>query len=157
MSKNKNTKRKIIARNKKAYYNYEVIDRYEAGIVLKGAEVKSAKAGNVSLKQSFLSVEDGEMWLWDCHISKWKQASQKDYDPTRKRKVLLKQYEIDRLDGKVKQKGYTLIPLSMYLKRGYIKVEVGLCKGRKQYDKKRREKERTLKRDLHEKKRKFMV
>jgi SsrA-binding protein len=158
MSNNKKKKQnRVLATNKKAVYNYTVIDSYEAGIVLNGGEVKSAKAGGVSLKESFISVDDGEMWLWNCHISPWQHTSDESYDPTRKRKILMGRHEIDSLSGKVQQKGYTLIPLKMYLTRGLIKLQVGLCKGKKKYDKRHKEKKRTLERDLHEKKRRFMV
>jgi SsrA-binding protein len=158
MSNKKRKKRNsVLATNKKAFYNYDILEKFEAGIVLTGGEVKSAKKGRVSLKEGFLSVEDGEMWLWNAHIARWQAGRSEEYEPTRKRKVLLKRGEIDRLQGKVRQKGYTLVPLRMYVTRGYIKLEIGLARGKKNYDKKRKERERTLKRDLHEKKRRFMV
>lgn len=157
MAKKRKKKNNTYATNRKAWYDYEVLDRYEAGIALKGSEVKSIKAGNVSLKDGFVSIENGEAWLWNCHVSQWSHSSSDSYDPTRRRKLLLHREEIDKLAGKVKQKGLTLIPLSMYAVRGRIKVSVGLCKGKKKYDKKRREKERRLDREIHREKRKYMV
>lgn len=148
---------KIIVKNRKAFHDYEIIDRYEAGIVLRGAEVKSVKFGEVSIKESFIRVEGGELWLWNCHISPWKYSSDASYDPLRSRKLLLKRKEIDSIMGKVQSKGLTLIPLSMYLLRGKVKVEIGLCRGLKRYQKREREKERDLKRDLHDQKRKYMI
>ncbi|MEA3356934.1 MAG: SsrA-binding protein SmpB [Patescibacteria group bacterium] len=148
---------KFFARNKKAFHNYEVIDKLEAGIVLIGAEVKSVKSGIVSLRDSFVRIDNGEAWLWNCNISQWKFARDIGYDPLRKRKMLLNSKEIAFLDSKVNAKNLTLIPLSMYSVRGKIKVEIGLCRGRKKYDKRRRAKERSLKKELHQKRRKFMV
>lgn len=157
--KSKSTKKggRIFASNKKAFYDYEILEKYEAGIVLTGAEVKSIKNGLASLKESFVHVDDDEIWLWNCHISQWPNSSDSSYDPTRRRKLLLKRREIDKIEGIAKQRGYTLIPLRMYGKRGMIKVEFGLGRGKKRYDKRRQEKERTLKKELHEKKRQFMV
>jgi SsrA-binding protein len=157
MSNKRKSKNNTYATNRKAWYNYEVLDKYEAGIVLKGSEVKSIKSGNVSLKDSFVSIDKGEAWLWNCHIAQWSHSSSDSYDPTRKRKLLLHRGEIDKLAVKVRQKGLTLVPLSMYEVRGRIKVSVGLCKGKKKYDKKRKEKERRLKREMHREKRKYMV
>lgn len=156
-SKKSKSKLKPLATNRRALYNYEVLDKYEVGISLLGQEVKSAKSGQVSLRESFIQIEKGEMWLWNCNISKWTYSTDSQYDPVRKRKLLMKRSEIDSLEGKVKEKGLSLIPLKMYLKRGIVKLEMGLCKGRKRYDKRRVEKERTMKRELHEEKRKFMV
>lgn len=160
-NKNKSSRGKpesrVFATNRKAFFNYEVIDKVEAGIVLTGAEVKSIRSGQASLKESFVLVDGGEIWLWNCHLSQWAFSHNKNYEPARKRKLLLKRREIDRLQGKVKEKGLTLIPLKIYGKRGLIKVQVGLCRGRKKYDKRVQEKERTLKRDLHKQKREYMV
>lgn len=153
----KKIKGNIYARNKRAFYDYEVLEKYEAGIVLKGSEVKSVKYGLASLKESFVKLDEGEIWLWNSHIPLWKYSVDRNYDPTRKRKLLLSRKEIDKIAGKVQQKGLTLIPLKMYGVRGRIKVEVGLCKGKKKYDKKRVERERTMKRELHEEKRKYMI
>ncbi|MBN2100992.1 SsrA-binding protein SmpB [Candidatus Dojkabacteria bacterium] len=148
---------KIFARNRKAFYNYEVIDRYEAGIVLTGAEVKSIKSGNVSLAESFIQVEKGEVWLWNCHIGQWIYSGDMNYDPIRKRKLLLNKKEITQLGGKSREKGMTLIPIRLYAVRGKIKVEIGLCRGKKKYEKKQKEKERMLNKEMHEIKRKYMV
>jgi len=150
-------KTRVFATNRKAFFNYEVIDKVESGIVLTGAEVKSVRAGQVSLKESFILIENGEVWLWNCHMSQWEFSSDRSYEPARKRKLLLKRREIDRLLGKVKEKGLTLIPLRIYGKKRLIKVQIGLCRGRKKYDKRIIEKERVLKRDLYKRKREYMV
>lgn len=148
---------KVFSKNKKAYHDYKVLGSYEAGISLLGGEVKTVKAGLASLRESFVIIEDGEMWLWNCHIPQWKYSSDKSYDPTRKRKLLMKRDEIDTLVGKTKQKSLTLIPLSLYGKNGRIKVEVGLCQGLRKYDKRKRLKEREQERNLQKEKRKYMV
>lgn len=148
---------KIFVKNRSAFHDYEVVDRHEAGIELLGSEVKSVKYGLANLKDSYVLVEKGEMWLWNCHISLWKYAHDSSYDPMRTRKLLMKRQEIDALYGKVKEKGFTLIPLSLYGSRGRIKVEIGLCKGLKKYEKRQKEKERMLEKDLHNEKRKYMV
>lgn len=149
--------KKIFSKNKRAYHDYKVLESYEAGISLLGQEVKSIKDGSASLKESFIMIEDGQMWLWNCHVPLWKFSSDRSYDPIRKRRLLMKREEIDSLLGKTKEKNLTLIPLSFYGLGGVIKVEVGLCQGLKKYDKRKRLKERELNRDLHRDKRKYMV
>ncbi len=148
---------RLYSKNKKVLHDYKVLDRYEAGISLLGQEVKSIKAGTASLKESFVVIEKGEVWLWNCHVPQWRFSSDKSYDPIRKRKVLMKRDEIDTLLGKTKEKGFTLIPLSLYGVGGIVKIEVGLCQGLKRYDKRKRLKKRELKRDLAREKRKYMV
>ncbi len=148
---------KIFVKNRQAFHEYEVLNRYEAGIELLGSEVKSVKNGLANLKDSFVRIEEGEMWLWNCHISPWKYSQNKSYDPTRRRKLLMKRLEIDSIEGKVREKGFTLVPLSLYGSRGKIKVEVGLCRGLKKYERKQKEKEKVLKKELHEQRRKYLA
>lgn len=145
------------ASNRRAFYDYLVLDLFEAGIMLTGSEVKSIRAGTASIKEAVIIVERGEMWLYGAHIPKWVSSSLSGYDPLRKRKLLLHRREIDSVIGKVKEKHLTLIPLKLYGCRGRIKIEVGLCRGKKKFEKKDAEKERSLKRELHEEKRKYMV
>ncbi len=139
---------KIIALNRKAEHNYFIYDRYEAGIVLSGTEVKSLREGKVSLTDGYAAVEDGEVFLYNVHISPYAQGSIFNKDPKRKRKLLLKKFEIKRLYGKTKERGFTLIPLKIYFnKKGIAKVELGLCKGKKLYDKREELRRRELKRE----------
>jgi SsrA-binding protein len=146
---------KVVARNKKARFDYEILETYEAGIVLTGPEVKSVKAGQVSIKEAFATVKGEEVFLTNAHISPYKQAANVEQDPTRSRKLLLKKSEISSLIGKVKTQGLTLIPTQIYLKRGFVKVEVGLGKGKKLHDKrekiKKKDTQREIQRELKEK------
>lgn len=122
--------------NKKARFNYELTERVETGIVLSGAEVKSAKDGKVSLNDSFARVDElGEVWLFNCHIHPYQFADNSDYQPTRSRKLLLKRKEILSLAKKIEGKNLTLVPTAMYLKKGKIKVELAIGRGKKQWDK----------------------
>ena len=121
---------KILALNKKAKLDYHILKNYEAGLVLFGPEVKSAKLDQISLKGSYVTLKNSELWLLNCHISPYKKAHQIKYEPTRSRKLLLHRKEIDSLLGKLKQ-GLTLIPLRVYTKKGLIKLEIGLCRGRR--------------------------
>jgi SsrA-binding protein len=158
MSSKKSTiSAKVFSRNKRAYYDYEVLDTVEGGLVLTGAEVKSIKTGQASIKESFINIEEGDAWLWNAHVPRWQHSGTADYDPTRRRKVLLHRQEIDKLAVKAREKGVTLIPLKLYGVRGRIKVEIGICRGRKKFEKQRREKERFLKQELHKEQRKYMV
>lgn len=138
---------KVIATNKSINFEYFVVDRFEAGIELKGCEVKSIREGNVSLKESFIFVRDGQMTLKNMHIAPYKQGSFSNVDPRRDRKLLMHKSEIARLFGKVQEKGYTLVPDKLYFKDSLIKMEVALCKGKQSYDKKRTIKERDLNRE----------
>lgn len=144
--------RKVIARNKKALHEYEVLDRWEAGLVLNGPEVKSIRAGRVSLGESFARVEDGEVWLYGMHVSPYDPASRWNHEPTRRRKLLLKSGEIRKLVGSVQEKGRTLVPLDLYFRRGYAKVTLALARGKKLHDHretlKRRATEREIEREL---------
>ncbi|MBQ9416674.1 MAG: SsrA-binding protein SmpB [Clostridia bacterium] len=127
--------KKIIAQNKKAYFDYFVDERYEAGISLCGTEVKSIRAGAVNLKDSYCSIKDGQMLVCGMHISPYENGNIFNRNPLRDRTLLMHKKEILKLQGLITQKGFTLIPLSLYFVRGRVKVEVGLCRGKKQYDK----------------------
>ncbi len=144
--------KKIIS-NKKAFHDYEIIKKFDTGIELEGWEVKSIKNGSVSLKESHVADEKGQMFIFNMHVAKWKFASNNEkYDEMRKKKLLLKKAEINYLAGKVKQKGLTIIPLEIYEDRGLIKMEIGLARGTKEYEKrekiKKKEQERSIQADL---------
>lgn len=143
---------KLIAQNRKARYDYTILDTIEAGIVLQGTEIKSIRAGRINLKDGYASIRDGEIWLVNVHISPFEQGNQFNHDPVRPRKLLMKKKQIDRLIGEVKQGGITLVPLKVYIKNGFAKVLIGLAKGKKQYDKretiKRRDQDRKLRRAI---------
>ncbi len=144
---------KLIARNKKAYHNYTILDKWEAGLALRGTEVKSLRTGQVQMADAYARIEDGEIILVGLHISPYDKAGHDNHDPTRKRKLLLHRREIKRLTGKVREKGLTLIPLRLYFHRGYAKCELGLVTGKKQYDKrediKKREHKRRMAQAVH--------
>ena len=139
---------KIIATNRKARFNYTVTDTFECGIALEGTEVKSVKAGNISFADSFALIENGEVWVQNLHISEYAYSSVFNHDPDRKKKLLLHREEIKRLQRKVDEKGFTLVPLDFYLKHGHVKVKLGLCKGKKEFDKRADIKDRDVKREL---------
>ena len=126
---------RLIARNRKARHDYEVLETLEAGMVLVGSEVKSLRAGRANLTDAWAEVKQGEVFLHNLHISPYEMANRFNHEPTRSRKLLLHTREIRKLIGKTTEKGLTLIPLSLYFKRGRVKVEIGVCKGRKSYDK----------------------
>ena len=139
--------------NKRANFDYQISDKYEAGLVLTGQEVKSVKAGHISLKESFVTIRGTELYLTNAHITPWKHAGEiKNYDPTRPRKLLLKKSEIKHLIGKVRTQGLTLVPIRVYTKKRLLKLEFGVGKGKKQFDKRqtiaKREDERKMKRAL---------
>ncbi len=140
--------RKIVATNRKAQHEYFLEDSFEAGIVLVGSEIKSVRAGRVNLREGYVEVRDGELWLVGVHIADYSQAGRFGHDPTRARKLLLHRKEINRLIGRVQEKGYTLVPTLMYLKRGLAKVEIALARGKKQYDKREAIAERDSKRQI---------
>ena len=140
--------RKIIAQNKKAHFNYSIEDSIECGIALEGTEVKSVKMGNVSFADSFALIENGEVWVQNFHIVEYAFSSVFNHNPDRKKKLLLHREEIKRLQRKVDEKGYTLIPLDFYLKNGRVKLTLGVRKGKKLFDKRADIKERDVKRDL---------
>jgi SsrA-binding protein len=140
---------KIVASNKKAYFNYEIIESLEAGIALLGSEVKSIREGRVSLKDSYAEIKNGEVFLLHMNISPYEQANIFNHEPLREKKLLLHRQEIKRLIGKIREKGYTLIPTKVILnEKGKVKVEVSLAKGKRTYEKKRAIKERELEREV---------
>lgn len=140
---------RVIAENKKATFNYEIIERLEAGIALLGSEVKSIREGRVSLKESFADIKEGEVYLLNCHISPYEAANRFNHDPMRPRKLLLHRQEIKRLTGKIKEKGLTLIPTKIYFNdKGKVKVEIALARGKRAYEKKEAIKARDLEREL---------
>ena len=141
-------KTKQIAKNSKAFHDYFVEDRYEAGIELAGTEVKSIRMGNVNLKDSFCTIKDGQMTLNGMHVSPYEKGNIFNREPRRPRRLLMHKREIMRLYGKVKQDGFSLIPLSVYFKGSRVKVNVGLCKGKKLYDKRQASAERDAKRQI---------
>lgn len=126
---------KLIANNKKAYFDYFIEDKYEAGIALHGTEVKSLRMGKCSLKEAFLRVEKGEVFIYNMHISPYEKGNIFNKDPLRVRKLLMHKFEINKIAGQIVQKGYTLVPLQIYFKGSIVKVEIGLAKGKKLYDK----------------------
>lgn len=139
---------KIVCQNKKAYHDYFIEESIEAGIQLLGTEVKSLREGKANLKDSYVIIKDSEVFLLNCHISPYSHGNIMNHDPLRTRKLLLHKKEIERLKGKIQQKGYTLIPLKIYFKGPYAKVEVGLAKGKRQYEKRETIKERQAMREI---------
>lgn len=139
---------KLIANNKKAYHDYFIEDTYEAGISLVGTEVKSLRMGKCSVKESFIKIEKGEMIIYGMHISPYEKGNIFNKDPLRPRKLLLHKYEINKMAGKMAEKGYTLIPLKIYFKGSLVKVEIGLAKGKKLYDKRQDMAKKDAKREM---------
>lgn len=143
--------------NKKALHNYQILERFEAGIVLTGAEVKSLRAGRCNLKDSYVKILNDQLWLINADIAQYKYDGSPDYDSTRSRKLLIKKKELIYLQSKMKQGNLTLVPLRIYLKGNVFKVEVGLAKGKKIHEKRQEEKKRDMERELLLEKRKYMV
>jgi len=147
----------VITVNRKARHDYHIQDSLEAGIVLKGSEIKSIRAGKVNLSDAYARPENGELWLYNSHIASYDAASYNTHEPTRPRKLLLHRKEINSLTGKVVQKGLTLVPLKLYIKHGVAKVELGVAKGKKVYDKReaiaRRDADREVERALKHRRR----
>jgi SsrA-binding protein len=139
---------KVVATNRKARHEYFLLDTYEAGLVLKGSEIKSIRAGQVSLAQAYVSLDGNEAWLVNAHIAPYNEASRNNHDPLRSRKLLLHRSEIRKLSDKVRQKGATVIPLRLYLKDGRAKIEIALAKGKKHYDKRAEIAKRDAKREM---------
>ena len=139
---------KNVAVNRKAYHDYSILDTYEAGLALKGTEVKSLREGKVSLRESFAQFENNELYLMNMHISPYAFGNIFNVDPKRRRKLLLHKREIYRLKGQVQEKGLTLVPLRIYFKRGYAKIELALAKGKKLYDKRRALAEKDAQREM---------
>ncbi len=149
---------KIYAKNKRAFFDYDIIDKYEAGIVLTGPEVKAVKAGMASLKEGFIKYIDGELWLWNASIQRYRHASYPDsYDPSRSRKLLVHKRELRDIARKLEQARLTAIPLKLFEVRNLIKLEFAVGKGRKKHDKQRRIKEREEVRRLHEEKKRLGI
>ena len=143
---------KIVAQNRKARYDYHILDSCEAGIELQGTEVKSLRQGKANLKDGYARVEDDEVFLHNIHISEYEAGNRFNHDPTRKRRLLLNRREIHRLRTRAQEKGLTLIPLKLYFKRGWAKVELGLAKGKREYDRRhdiaRRDAQRDMEKEL---------
>jgi SsrA-binding protein len=140
--------RKIISVNKRARFDYQISETFEAGLVLHGTEVKSLRAGRVSLKDAYADIQNGEVFLVHAHIDQYEPGNRFNHDPERPRKLLLHKREIKRLIGKTQERGLTLIPTRMYFTRGKAKIEIGLAKGKKHYDKREELKRRTAQRDI---------
>lgn len=152
MAQNKETQ-KLVANNKKAFHDYFIDETYEAGVELHGTEVKSMRMGKCSIKESFIRIEDGEVFVYGMHVSPYEKGNIFNKDPLRPKKLLMHKYEINKLAGKVAEKGFTLVPLQVYFKNGRVKTQIGLARGKKLYDKRqdiakkdqRRETEREFK------------
>ena len=139
---------KVVSTNRKAFHNFTILETYEAGLVLRGTEVKSLRESLVNFKDCYASIDNGEAWLIGCHISPYHHGSNANHEPDRKRKLLLHRREIARLLGKVAERGLTLVPLRLYFKNGRAKVELGLARGKKLYDKRAAIRERDERREL---------
>lgn len=143
---------KLIANNKKAYHDYFILDTYEAGIALHGTEVKSLRMGKCSIKESFIRIENGEVFVYGMHVSPYEKGNIFNKDPMRVKKLLLHKSEINKLLGKIKEKGMSLVPLKVYFKGSLVKVEIGLAKGKKLYDKRddiaKKDQQREAQRDF---------
>ncbi len=139
---------KVVSENRKAFHDYFIEERIEAGIILTGTEIKSIRNGRVNLKDSYARLDNGEIWVYQMHISPYDQGNRYNHDPLRPRKLLLHRSEINKLTGKVQQQGLTLIPIKIYLKKGLAKVELAVGQGKKNYDKRQALSEREGKRDI---------
>ena len=144
----KNKQEKTLASNKKAFHEYHILEKFQAGIVLTGTEIKSIRAGKINLKDSYARVEKGEVWLFKAHISPYEMGNIYNHDPERKRKLLLTKKEIQKLIGRMKTSGETLVPLKIYISGGWAKVELGIAKGKKLHDKREDLAKKTAKRDM---------
>ena len=127
--------KKIISTNRKAFHEYHIFDKFNAGMVLTGTEIKSIRKGAINLKDSFVKVDDAEVFLYNCHISPYEQGNRYNHEEKRTRKLLLNKREIDKLIGRIKKDGYAIVPLEIYLENGWAKIEIALAKGKKLYDK----------------------
>lgn len=139
---------KPIAQNRRASHDYFIEETFEAGLVLQGTEIKSIRAGKVSLNDAHIRITDGEAFVINMHIAPYEQGNRFNHDPTRTRKLLLHRKEIDKLFGQVQQKGYTIVPLKLYIKNGFAKLLIGLSRGKKLYDKREDMKQKQMKRDI---------
>ena len=142
---------KLIANNKKAYFDYFIEDKYEAGVALHGTEVKSIRMGKCSIKESYIKIENGEVFIYGMHISPYEKGNIFNKDPMRTKKLLMHKKEIMKLFGLVTQKGFALVPLSLYFSGKNVKMEIGLCRGKKLYDKRETEKQKDISREIREK------
>lgn len=142
------TATKTITFNRKAYHDYTIEESLEAGIVLTGTEIKSVRAGKVSLREAYAKMDNGELWLFNSHVAPYEKGNRYNHEVYRPRKLLLHHQEIDKIIGRAAQKGYTLVPLKLYLKKGIAKVELGIAKGKKLYDKRRSIAERETEREI---------
>ena len=140
---------KVVATNRKARHDYYLLDTYEAGLVLQGSEIKSIRAGQISLKEAYVRVDGEQAWLVNAHIAPYDPASRENHDPTRDKKLLLHKKEIEKLWNEVRQKGTTIIPLRVYLSRGRAKLEIAVAKGKRHYDKRQAIKERDAQREIN--------
>ncbi|MBO5353705.1 MAG: SsrA-binding protein SmpB [Lachnospiraceae bacterium] len=138
---------KLVANNKKAYFDYFIEDKYEAGVALHGTEVKSIRMGKCSIKESYIKIENGEVYIYGMHVSPYEKGNIFNKDPMRIKKLLMHKYEINKIAGKLQQKGLTLVPLQVYLKGGLVKVEVGVARGKKLYDKRHDIAKKDIKRE----------
>ncbi|MFC1996539.1 SsrA-binding protein SmpB [Chloroflexota bacterium] len=139
---------KVVATNRKARHNYYLTDSYEAGISLKGSEIKSIRAGQISIKEAYVQIENQEAWLLNSHVAPYEQASYLGHEPRRKRKLLLHRKEIDRLWEEVRKKGLTIVPTRVYIKNGRAKIEIAVGRGKKQFDKRHEIAKRDAQRDM---------
>ena len=140
--------RKIVTTNRKAFHDYNILEKYVAGIVLTGTEIKSIRKNAINLKDSFCKIEENEIFLYKCHISTYEQGNRFNHEPERVRKLLLKKQEIMKILGKIKKENYTIVPLELYLSHGFAKIEIGLAKGKKIYDKRETIAKKTQERDI---------
>ena len=140
--------KKVISTNRKAFHDYLIFDKFDAGIVLTGTEIKSVRKGMFNLKDSFAKIEDGEAFLYNMHISPYEYGNRFNHEPDRKRKLLLNKQEIMKILGKIKKENYTIVPLELYLSHGFAKIEIGLAKGKKLYDKREAITKKTQERDI---------
>ena len=138
---------RVVATNREAYHNYHILETHECGIALTGTEVKSIREGRCNLKDGYAQIRKSEAWLVNVHISPYSHGNRENHDPTRARKLLMHRLEIDKLAGKVQEKGLTLVPTKLYLKKGRIKLELGVAKGKKLYDKRETERRREADRE----------
>lgn len=140
--------KKIITTNRKAYHDYHIFDKFVAGIVLSGTEIKSIRKSAINLKDSFCKIEDNEIFLYNCHISPYEQGNRYNHKAERTRKLLLTKKEILKMHSKIKKDGYTIVPLEVFISRGFAKVEIGLAKGKKLYDKRETLAKKDIQRDI---------
>jgi len=148
VAKGRDAGQRAVATNRRARFDYEILERHEAGIVLTGSEVKSLRQGKASLSESFARIQDGELWLENMHIPPYEQGQKAGYDPRRRRKLLLHRTEIDRLVGKTAERGLTLVPVRVYFSHGLAKVEIGLGRGKRSYEKRQAVLEREHRREI---------